>query len=181
MDLQDVVWFIALAGMGLVALGFILVISQAGKPAGDEARAKAARTARRWQGRLFGALVVVFVVGTWGTLRHYPIPPQHSALPAAQVVAVNGMQWFWQIKPDTVRAGSAVEFNVTSADVNHGFAIYGLDGRILAQTQAMPGYTNKLMYTFTAPGKYTVRCLEFCGAGHAPMAADITVLAAGGN
>ena len=56
MNLQDVIWGIALAGMGLVALGFLYVIIQAGKPADDAARAKSARTARQLQGWLFGAL-----------------------------------------------------------------------------------------------------------------------------
>jgi heme/copper-type cytochrome/quinol oxidase subunit 2 len=42
-----------------------------------------------------------------------------------------------------------VEFQVTSADVNHGFGIYDRSGRLLAQTQAMPGITNRLVYTFS--------------------------------
>lgn len=178
MNLQDTVWAITLTGIGLVALGFIHVIRQAGRPADDDARAQSARTARRLQGWLFGALLVVFVVGSWATLRHYPIPPQHGALDAQQVVEVTGSQWVWQIRPTTVQAGRPAEFRVTSSDVNHGFAIYGPDGRIVAQTQAMPGYTNKLLYTFPGPGTYTVQCLEYCGLGHAPMTAAIQVVAA---
>lgn len=181
MNLQDVIWAIALAGMGLVALGFIHVIIQAGKPADDEARAKSARTARRLQAWLFGALLLIFAVGSWATLRRFPIPRQHSSLDVEQVVNVVGGQWYWQIKPATVRAGSTVEFRVTSADVNHGFAIYAPDGHIVAQTQAMPGYTNKLLYTFVGPGTYTVQCLEYCGLGHAPMTAAIQVVAAKGE
>lgn len=178
MNVQDAIWVTALAGMGLVALGFIHVIIQAGKPADAQARAKSARTARRLQAWLFGALLVIFVVGSWATLRHFPIPPQHSALLPRQVVDVTGRQWSWQIEPATVSTGSSVEFRVTSADVNHGFAIYAPDGHIVFQTQAMPGYTNKLLYTFPAPGTYTVQCLEYCGIGHAPMTAAIQVIAA---
>jgi cytochrome c oxidase subunit 2 len=47
--------------------------------------------------------------------------------------------------------------------------------RIVAQTQAMPGYTNVLRYTFTEAGTYRVLCLEYCGAAHHVMAADIKV------
>lgn len=176
MALQDVVGIIALAGMGLVALGFLLVIAQAGKPADDEATRKSARAARRLQAWLFGALLVIFVVGTWATLRRYPIPHQDRPLDAAQVVEVRGLQWAWVMTPPTVRTGSVVEFRVTSADVNHGFALYAPDGRIVSQTQAMPGYTNKLLHTFTQPGTYVVRCLEYCGLGHAPMTAELTVV-----
>ncbi len=181
MILQNVIWMIALVGMGLVALGFIYVILQAGKSADDEASSKAARTAkvlRRW---LFAALLVTFVGGSYATLRHFPVAPQHTALDIQQVVEVVGQQWSWQINPGTIRAGSPVEFRVTSTDVNHGFAIYAPDGRIATQTQAMPGFINKLVYTFTQPGTYTVMCLEYCGVGHAPMTAEINVTAATGD
>lgn len=178
MTLQDVVWTIALVGMGLVALGFIYVVFQAGKPADDEATGKSARTAHVLQAWLFVVLLVGFVVGSWATLRHFPIPPQGAALGAGQVVDVVGRQWSWQIAPATVRTGSAVEFRVTSEDVNHGFALYAPDGRIVAQTQAMPGYTNRLLYTFDQPGTYTVQCLEYCGLGHAPMKTTLEVVAA---
>ena len=181
MNLQDVIWAVALGGMGLVALGFIHVIIQAGKPADDDARARSEGTARRLQAWLFGALLVTFGVGSWATLRRFPIPPQHRPLDVQQVVAVVGRMWSWQIEPATVRTGSTVEFRVTSADVNHGFAIYAPDGHIVAQTQAMPGYTNTLLYAFGEPGTYTVHCLEYCGLGHAPMTAAIQVVAAKGE
>jgi cytochrome c oxidase subunit 2 len=181
MIFQNVVWTIALVGMGLVALGFIHVIRQAGKPADDEATRKAAHTSnvlRRW---LFAALLIIFVGGSYATLRNFPIPPQHTALGIQQVVDVVGQQWSWQINPKTVHAGSPVEFRVTSKDVNHGFAIYAPDGHIATQTQAMPGFTNKIVHTFMQPGTYTVMCLEYCGIGHAPMTAEFTVVAASGG
>lgn len=181
MILQNAVWIIGLIGMGLIALGFIYVISQAGRAADDAATRKAAHTSnvlRRW---LFGALLIILVGGSYATLRHFPIPLQHTPLGVHQVVDVVGQQWSWRITPDTVRAGSPVEFRVTSKDVNHGFAIYAPDGRIATQTQAMPGFTNKIVYTFTRPGTYKIMCLEYCGVGHAAMTAAITVAAASGD
>lgn len=181
MVFQDVVWAIALAGMGLIALGFLHVIRQAGRPADDEATRKAAHTSnvlRRW---LFGALVFIFVGVTYATLHNFPVPQQHTPLGIQQVVDVVGQQWSWEIKPDKVQVGSEVEFRVTTKDVNHGFAIYAPNGRIATQTQAMPGFTNKLVHTFTEPGTYTVMCLEYCGIGHAPMTAELTVVAASGG
>ncbi len=181
MILQNAVWTIALVGIGLVALGFVHVIIQAGKPADEDATRKSTHTAHILQAWLFVVLFVGFVAGSWATLRHFPIPPQHGALDAQQVVDVVGRQWSWQMKPDTVKAGSVVEFRVTSDDVNHGFAIYAPDGLIVTQTQAMPGYTNKLLHTFKEPGTYTVQCLEYCGLGHAPMTTTLKVVAARGE
>lgn len=181
MILQSVVWIISLVGMGLVALGFIYVIRQAGRPADDEATRKAAHTSnvlRRW---LFGALLIIFVGVTYGTLHSFPIAPQHTPLDIHQVVNVTGRQWAWEIDPSTVHTGSPVEFRVTSADVNHGFAVYAPDGRIVTQVQAMPGFTNKLVYTFTQPGTYKVMCLEYCGVAHAFMTSEITVVPATGS
>ncbi|HSH47506.1 MAG TPA: hypothetical protein VK991_02835, partial [Halomonas sp.] len=181
MILQDVIWIIALAGIGLIALGFIHVVRQAGKPADEAATRRAEHTSkvlRRW---LFAALLIAFVGGSYATLHRFPIPPQHGPLDVARVVDVTGAQWYWLIEPGTVQVGSPVEFRVTSLDVNHGFALYAPDGRIVTQTQAMPGYTNKIVHTFTQPGIYRVMCLEYCGVGHAPMTAELKVVAATGE
>lgn len=65
--------------------------------------------------------------------------------------------------------------------MNHGFGVYAPDGRIVTQTQAMPGYTNRLVHTFEEPGIYTVQCIEYCGVGHGPMRATFEVLAPRGQ
>jgi len=71
--------------------------------------------------------------------------------------------------PVRIPVGRLVEFRVTSFDVNHGFSVYSPGGRLLAQTQAMPGYVNRLRLRLTEPGRYTVLCLEFCGSAHHRM------------
>lgn len=75
----------------------------------------------------------------------------------------------------TLPAGEMVEFRVTSSDVNHGFAIYDANMKLIAQTQAMPGYVNKLRWKFDTPGEYSVLCLEYCGAAHHVMKATLIV------
>lgn len=71
--------------------------------------------------------------------------------------------------PLEIPAGALVEFRVTSFDVNHGFGVYTAGGRLLAQTQAMPGYVNRLRLRLDRPGKYPVLCLELCGMQHHEM------------
>ncbi|MBS1485974.1 MAG: hypothetical protein JST43_00190 [Bacteroidetes bacterium] len=72
-------------------------------------------------------------------------------------------------------AGQPVEFRVTSLDVNHGFGIYNERAELVTQTQAMPGYVNRLRWEFTEPGTYNILCLEFCGAAHSFMRTTFTV------
>lgn len=181
MILQDIIWTIALSGIAVVALVFIYILLGTGKAADEAAQSKAARTARKLQGGLFVLLLLGFAFGTWATLHKFPIPKQDGALQADQVVDVTARMWSWTMRPASVAAGKTVEFRVTSADVNHGFALYAPDGHIVIQTQAMPEFTNRILYRFDAPGVYTVQCLEYCGIGHAPMKATFNVVAAKGE
>jgi cytochrome c oxidase subunit II len=111
------------------------------------------------------------------TLRWLPYRAARVAeLGAPRVrVAVTGGQWAWMLSSRQVPAGVPIEFAVAALDVNHDFAIYDPHGRLLAQVQAMPGYSNHLVYLFHAPGVYTVRCLEYCGLDHHMMTASLTV------
>ena len=173
MSLQDKVWWITLAGIGGVALVFCYVISQATRPADATQVEVRAHAIRRW----FFLLLIVLGVGiTAATLAPFPIPNQHAPSQARQAVKVLGRQWFWELNPGLIKVGVPVEFQVTSADVNHGFGIYDRSGRLLAQTQAMPGITNRLVYTFTQPGKYRVLCLEYCGLAHHGMVLEFDVI-----
>lgn len=177
MNLQTEVWLGTLAGIGLVALAFIYAIAKARNPA-DAAHAaqiqKKAYAIRRWW---FLALAVLGVGVTWASLEQFPIPGQQGPSQAAQVVEATGHQWYWTLSRKRLTAGVAVEFRITSGDVNHSFAIYGPDDRIVTQTQAMPGFTNRLVHTFSRPGKYRVLCLEYCGIAHHGMMAEFEVVA----
>lgn len=181
MIFQDEIWSISLVGMGLVTLGFIYVVLQAGKPADAteaERAHKASDVLRRW---LFLALLVLGIVVAYISLRKFPIPLQHTPLQANQVVNVVGHEWSWELSTNQIEVNVPIEFRVTSADVNHGFAIYAPSGRIVIQTQAMPGYTNTILYTFDEPGTYTIRCLEYCGIAHHVMAAEFNVAVTNGG
>jgi cytochrome c oxidase subunit 2 len=71
--------------------------------------------------------------------------------------------------------GELVEFRVTSLDVTHGFGIYGPERQLLAQTQAMPGYVNRLLVRPERTGPYLALCMEYCAGGHHLMSAPFTV------
>lgn len=134
-----------------------------------------------------GIILLTFLVLT---LPRLPYPAEAGTPPDRVVLAV-GKQYAWSLTEGTtptlanwetefspvitVPVRAVVEFRVTTLDVNHGFSLYAPDGALLAQTQAMPGYVNRLRVVFDQPGKYTVLCLEFCGMSHHRMRGVVEV------
>jgi cytochrome c oxidase subunit 2 len=135
---------------------------------------------------VLGAILVIFLVLT---LPHLPYAA--DARTPDHIVHAVGKQYAWSLTEQsgptlatwdkdfsptaTVPTGAPVEFRVTTLDVNHGFSLYAPDGHLVAQTQAMPGYVNRLRVTFDQPGTYTVLCLEFCGMSHHRMRGVVEV------
>jgi cytochrome c oxidase subunit II len=175
--MQQTAWLLSLTLMSLVAGGFAFVALRSGGRADDytplQLRAYRIRTG------LFWALVLVLVPAMIYNLLNLPYSAAHarddvSGAPLLSIEA-KGFQWRWELSRNQLPLGQAVEFRVTSADINHGFAIYDPEMHIVAQTQAMPGYTNKLRYTFSKAGTYKVLCLEYCGVAHHNMMTEIKV------
>lgn len=167
----------------IIILGVFAVVARGGSGSVDYAKASRLRL-------LFfvslGAILLTFLVLTLPRLP-YPV----EAFTPDRVVHAVGKQYAWSLTEDpgptlaawdrefspvvTVPAGTLVEFRVTTLDVNHGFSLYASDGHLVAQTQAMPGYMNRLRVTFDQPGTYTVLCLEFCGMSHHRMRGVVEV------
>jgi cytochrome c oxidase subunit 2 len=172
--IQNVVWSVSIVLMGCLALVFVWVATGAGAAIANYGPVlDTAYRARVW---LFGLALAVLIGTNYKTVGELPYINTLPQLPAAAVQAqAVAAQWNWTITPSTFKVGQTAEFYVTSKDVNHGFALYDPQFRIVAETQAMPGYTNVLRYTFTEPGTYQVLCLEYCGVAHHAMKADIKV------
>jgi len=117
---------------------------------------------------LIGAIATFFL-----TVPHFPYP-WVSAAPNARHISVVAQQYAFTVA-QTVPLNVPIVFDVTSNDVNHGFGIYAPDGSLISQVQAMPGYVNHLPLTFRRPGRYVIRCLEFCGIAHASMQGSFEV------
>lgn len=171
---QQVAWIVSIALIALLAIAFIFVIKN-GSSAGNSAAISA--STGRWRNRLLLGLTLVFIPVIGYTLTKMPYVSNAIANAGVVEVQAKGYQWYWEISQTELPAGKPIEFQVTSADVNHGFAIYGPDMKILTQTQAMPGVTNVLRYTFEQPGTYQILCLEYCGMGHHTMMTELHVAA----
>lgn len=143
------------------------------RPVAADAGELAARSYRLRDWAFWALLAVVTPVFLY-TLTLMPYGADAEA-EGVQTVNVTGHMWRWELSQDEFRVGEPVQFRVTSQDVNHGFGIYDEDLTLLTQTQAMPGYTNTLEYTFEQPGTYQVLCLEYCGVAHHAMVAELTV------
>lgn len=126
------------------------------------------------RGRWFMFVTLFMLAAFIATVPFFPYMTAAAALQPAIRVPVIAQQFAF-IMPDQFPMNRRIIFEVTSSDVTHGFGIYGPDGQLIAQTQAMPDYVNYLDVTFHHPGHYTVRCLEFCGVAHAVMQKDFTV------
>lgn len=126
------------------------------------------------RGRWFLGLLLLLLATFFATIPFFPYLAAAAALQPALKVPVIAQQFAF-IMPDQFPLNRRILFEVTSRDVNHGFGIYDPEGRLIAQTQAMPDYVNYLAVTFRQPGHYTVRCLEYCGVAHAVMQKDFTV------
>ena len=119
-------------------------------------------------------MIVVLFALLMGTI--FYVPYGDSAGPNAQYVRVTGVQFAWAIQaPQTLVTGRPVEFRARSEDVAHGFGVYNPDDVLIFQAQVVPDHVQKIVHTFTQAGVYTVRCLEFCGAGHDLMKATFVV------
>jgi cytochrome c oxidase subunit II len=177
---QHIAGYLFLAAAVVLGAGFVFVALSAGKgPASYESVTHTGYRIRRYWA---GIVVVLALIAVALTIPHmpYPIARGTEIGPAATTVQVRGQQWQWTITPDTVPAGETIKFDVTSADVNHGFAIYDPQGNIVGNVQAMPRYQNRLYLRFASPGVYQVRCLELCGLYHTAMVSQITVTPAKG-
>ncbi len=170
---QSIAWQLSIALVATLAAGFIFVLARSRQRLDYEPVVKHAYRLRR---RLFWAILIAGVPATLLTLGRIPYPALAGVSQPTQVIEAVGYQWWWELSADEVDAGRPVEFRVSSADVNHGFGIYDEDLRLVAQTQAMPGYVNRLVHTFERPGRYRILCLEFCGVVHHDMVAEINVV-----
>lgn len=94
--------------------------------------------------------------------------------PGAQQLSVRGFQFAWLAR-GRIRAGRPVQFNLTSADVNHNLGVYTFGWKLLFQVQVVPGRVQHYVYTFKTPGTYRLVCLEFCGLDHHLMHTTIRV------
>ena len=118
------------------------------------------------------ALILVFIAVP--TMRTIFATAGHAPEGALRVQVI-GHQWWWEYRYPTLNvttanelhipAGTAIQIEMTSADVIHSFWAPGLGGK----RDLMQGRTNRIAFKTDSVGEYWGQCAEFCGASHANM------------
>ena len=159
---------------GLVAVFMVVIARSTRRVDFEGVVAGGYRLRRAW----FYLLVVAGVGITLATVPAGLAParaPSGDRPVDSAVIKAIGYQWYWELTAEEVETGQPVEFQITSADVNHGFAIYDAQMQLVAQAQSMPGYVNRLTLRFDQAGTYQILCLEYCGLAHHDMIGEFTV------
>lgn len=173
-----------LAGALVVAVVIFLIATSST----SEDKTSVKHKVYKLRGRYFFVLTLCILAGLFISLRLLPYTKFQGR--PDEIVTIVAMQWAWKMGPGisdkspadfegsneiTLPANKHIQFNVTSSDVNHDFAIYNSKGVLVAQTQAMPQYHNKLEHFFSEKGDYHILCLEYCGMPHAFMVGTIHI------
>lgn len=167
-DVVIAVSYAILGGLVVVIIGVAVASSTRGRR-GDVDTEKLAHHERTW----FGIVVVLLVALLFATI--FFTPYGRSTTSTRQEVNVQARQFAFVVDKSTIRVGEPVKFHLTSADVNHGFAVFNDQNGFLFQAQVMPGKTQDYVYTFKKPGTYRIVCFEYCGVGHDQMAGTFRV------
>lgn len=158
--------------LAAVAIGTLVAIASAAHgPAVEQADVQKSgyQLRRVW----FRGLAISAVIAFLLSLPAFPYRTR-SQLASSPHHPVTALQFAF-VMPAVLPIDTPIVLDVTATDVNHGVGIYDPDGRIVAQVQAMPGYTNSLQLVLKKPGQYLVLCMEYCGIAHHLMRATFEV------
>jgi len=97
-----------------------------------------------------------------------------AEVPAPRSVTVEMTAKRFAFLPEQVEAaeGDEVTINVRSADGTHGIEIGKLK---VKKTIPRGGDVVTLTFTAPAPGRYVIKCSEYCGRGHDDMKSVLVV------
>ena len=148
---------------------FYLSIRRGGKPAAEGG------------GRAWEVLWILLVGGVWVVINLTSIGwiPSglggvYTGVEPTQRLTVEASMWFFKLDADRLAPYTPTEIVAKSYDTMHGVGIYDPEGRLVATMMLMPGMGERLVLTLQ-PGEYIIRCLEYCGDGHAAMVSRFTV------
>jgi cytochrome c oxidase subunit 2 len=165
--MTDTAWLITLlySAATIVAVSVMLVVFRSTR-VGFRVRAASREQLERREGYWGVIAVGLLVIMLGGTIFAIPYGSDRDAAGAGQRLKIVGRQFAWTIDPPRVRAGVETVVELGATDVNHAIGIYDPDEKLVKQVNVVPGVTQPFRVTFEQPGRYRIRCLEFCGVDH---------------
>lgn len=166
-------------------LAFVIRYRRRGRPRDAEAEQIHGET----RIEIAWTVVPVVILAAVVSFVFYKLPGIKNTPPATAAssdIMVEAHQFYWLFKyPDgreainllTVPQGRVVNLEVTSADVAHSWWVPAFGGKI----DAIPGKTNHTWFRADKPGRYAIRCAEFCGIQHTAMRGFVRVTGPGGG
>ncbi|ELZ93573.1 cytochrome c oxidase subunit II [Haloferax sulfurifontis] len=133
------------------------------------------------------AIILLFVgVASYGVLANENVTHQGNDIAMDDdpvVVTAEAYQWGWNMYyPEegnfssgneiVIPADRPVYFQITSADVIHGFHV----PELALKQDAMPGSTNTIKTVAYEEGTYQGYCTEYCGVAHSQMYFTVEVV-----
>lgn len=138
----------------------------------------------------YAVIPFLMVLGLFAKTFVVERPVDRVAANPQQKIGVVAFRWSWQFNylgtnVTTIGSprhppilylplGRLVEFDVTTADVNHSFWVPAF----LFKRDAIPGMTNVFDVTPNRLGTFIGRCAQYCGLDHAYMAFAVKVVPA---
>lgn len=97
--------------------------------------------------------------------------PEKVVVPEVKTFTMTAQTWSFEPSTITVKKGDQVRLNITSVDVEHGFALgaYGINVTL------PPNTTKTIEFSADKVGTFKFSCSVFCGAGHSDMDGTLVV------
>ena len=176
--LQQMAWQLSILFISIIVIVFVFILFRTSR---RQEYAPIQKKGYRIRNIYFVVLLLTLVIFTGLSISKLPYDKPTNASGPPIVIEADGFQFGWTLSSNEAQVGQTIEFHVTSSDVNHGLGIYDENMQLVAQTQAMPEYTNVLYHTFTEPGTYQFLCMEYCGVSHHYMISEFKVSSGNGG
>ena len=186
LSIHNTIGLISFIGTAIVIFVVVFIMATSGKV---EDKHEAKEKIYKLRKKYFWGLIAILSILLFTSFGFLPYNHAENENPNERV-SVLAFQWGWKMSTDPLTKdlkdfkgkneidlplNKDIEFIVASKDVTHNFGIYNTKGELLSQVQSMPGYENKLHYTFKEEGDYKILCLEYCGLAHAFMVGTIHI------
>jgi cytochrome c oxidase subunit II len=163
----DTAWVITIlyTVASIIAVALLLVVFRSTR-VGFRVRAASREDLERRESYWGVIAISLLVVTLGGTIFAIPYGSDQDVAGAKQKLKIVGRQFAWTISPPRVKVGVPTAIELGATDVNHAIGIYDPDEVLVKQVNIVPGVTQPLKVTFEKPGRYRIRCMEFCGVDH---------------